>query len=153
MRILDISAGHRAIWLDKDCDLVTFLDRRPEAQAHFFADSRAIPAEVGTDFDLIVFDPPHVNMGAKSEMAKRYGHATLAEIRSTIEGSGAETHRVTRPGALMAFKWNDHDLKLDTVLGLMAKYWRPLFGQHLKNRGGAAARSQSFWVMLLRRDL
>jgi hypothetical protein len=28
----------------------------------------------------------------------------------------------------------------------------PLFGHHMRNRGGSAATSQSYWVMLLRRD-
>jgi hypothetical protein len=153
LKILDMSAGNRAIWIEKDCELVTFLDCRPEAKADFICDTRSIPDEVGKDFDLIVFDPPHVNFGKNAKFSKAYGHHTTEEIRDIVKGSGREAHRVSRRDALMAFKWNDHDQRLDKVLALMNDYWRPLFGHHLKNRGGSDAKSQSFWVMLLRRDI
>lgn len=152
MKILDMSAGNRAVWIDKDCELATFLDCRETAKADFFCDSRDIPQEVGTDFDLIVFDPPHVNFGRNGLMSEKYGHHTTEEIRDIIRQSAREAHRVSRPEALMAFKWNDHDQKLDRVLGMMDEYWRPLFGHHMKNRGGADAKSQTYWVMLLRRE-
>lgn len=152
MKILDLSAGGRAMWFDKSNPLVTFLDRRAEMNPTVVCDTRSIPEEVGTGFDLIVFDPPHENVGAKSDMAKRYGHSTRSDIVDTIRGSGKEAHRVSKSGALMAFKWNDHAFKLDRVLELLSPHWTPLFGTHLKNRGGSAAKSQSFWVLLLRKD-
>lgn len=40
VKILDMSAGGRAIWLEKDCDLVTFLDRREETKPTFVCDTR-----------------------------------------------------------------------------------------------------------------
>lgn len=153
MKILDLSAGNRAIWIDKNNPLCTFLDKRPEVNPTFVCDTKNIPQEVGEGFDLVVFDPPHENVGANSNMAKFYGHSTRAEIVETIIGSGKEAHRVTRQNALMAFKWNDHAYKLDKVLELLKPYWDPLFGHHLKNRGGADAKTQSFWVMLKRNDL
>lgn len=152
MRILDMSAGHRAIWFDKNNPLVTFLDKRPEVKPTWVCDTTAIPLEVGRNFDLVVFDPPHENVGANSNMSKYYGHSTRSEIIETIRESGREAHRLTKQGALMAFKWNDHAYSLDKVLGLMSDYWVPLFGHHLKNRGGADAKTQSFWVLLLRLD-
>lgn len=148
-----MSAGGRAIWLKKDYDFVTFLDRRPEMNPDIVCDTRNLPEEVGSDYDLVVFDPPHINVGKNSNMAKYYGHHTTAEIRDIVEGSAREAHRVTRENALMAFKWNDHDLKLDRMLDLMAPFWMPLFGHHMRNRGGAAAMSQTYWVMLLRREV
>lgn len=151
MKILDLSAGNRAIWINKDLDFVTFLDKRPEAKADHYCDTRAIPDEVGKDYDLVVFDPPHVNSGKNGNMTKLYGHFTAAEIRDIVAGTASEAHRITKSNALMAFKWNDHDQKLDKMLALMDAYWIPLFGHHMRNRGGVAARSQSFWVMLLRR--
>lgn len=153
MRILDMSAGNRAMWFDMQNPMVTFLDKRPCRKPTFVCDTRDIPPEVGKDYDLVVFDPPHENVGANSNMAKRYGHSTRSEIIETIKGSGREAHRVTKPGALMAFKWNDHAFKLDKVLDLMGQYWEPLFGSHMKNRGGTDAKSQSFWILLKRRDL
>lgn len=151
-KVLDLSAGQRAIWIEKDLDFVTFLDRRAETNPDFVCDTRSIPSEVGSDFDLIVFDPPHANFGKNGYMTKRYGHSTAAEIRDLIFKTAFEAHRVTRENALMAFKWNDHDIKLDEVLGLMGHSWQPLFGHHMRNRGGKAAMSQTYWVMLLRRS-
>lgn len=152
MRILDLSAGNRAMWFDKENPLVTFLDKRAEVEPCFVCDTTAIPPEVGDGYDLVVFDPPHENTGAKGEMTKRYGHSTRLQIINTIEGSGRESHRVSRAGALMAFKWNDHAFTLDMVLDIMRPYWQPLFGSHMRNRGGPAATTQSFWVLLKRVD-
>ena len=151
MKILDLSAGNRAMWFDKKNPMATFLDKRESVNPTFVCDTTSIPEEVGSDFDLVVFDPPHENVGANGHMAKRYGHSTRAQIKETIEGSGREAHRVTKDSALMAFKWNDHAFTLDMVLELLWPYWEPLFGSHMRNRGGPAAKTQSFWVMLRRK--
>lgn len=152
MKILDLSAGNRAIWIQKELDFVTFLDKRESTDPTHVCDTRAIPDIVGKNFDLIVFDPPHLNFGKNSNMSKSYGHHTTEEIKEIIVGSAKESHRISREKALMAFKWNDHDIKLDTALELMSPFWMPLFGHHMRNRGGSDAKSQSYWVMLLRRD-
>lgn len=151
MKILDLSAGNRACWFDKNNPLATFIDKRAEVNPTLVADSTCLPESAGSGYDLVVFDPPHENVGANGHMTKRYGHSTRAQIIDTIIGSGNEAHRVTRSNALMAFKWNDHAFDLDKVLSLMPK-WEPLFGHHLRNRGGSEAKTQSFWVMLRRLD-
>lgn len=153
MRILDLSAGNRAMWFNKNDPRCTYLDKREVVNPDFVCDTTDIPQEVGCDYDLVVFDPPHENTGANGHMTKRYGHSTRREIIETIIGSGKEAHRVTKPNALMAFKWNDHAFTLDKVLELLSPYWEPLFGSHMRNRGGMMAKTQSFWVMLLRRDI
>ncbi len=152
MRILDMSAGNRAIWFDKKNPLATFLDKRQEVNPCFCVDTTNIPESVGNDYDLVVFDPPHENVGANGHMSKLYGHSTRVEIIETIKGSGREAHRITKPNALMAFKWNDHAFNLDKVLELLKPYWVPLFGHHMRNRGGPEAKTQSFWVLLLRNE-
>lgn len=151
MKIIDLSCGFRAIWFDKKNPLVTYLDKREECSPDFVCDTTEIPQSIGTDFDLIVFDPPHENVGANSHMATRYGHHTRSEIVRTIIGTAKEAHRISREEALMAFKWNDHAYSLDKALDLMREYWTPLFGHHLRNRGGTQTKTQSFWVMLLRK--
>lgn len=149
MKILDMSAGNRGVWFDKTYRDATFVDIRAVVEPDIVADTRALPTEVGDSYDLIVFDPPHVNFGANAELSKTYGHHTTAEIRDIIAGSAAEAHRVSRPDALMAFKWNDHDQKLDRVLALMAEWWEPLFGHKTSVRTKHS--SQTYWVMLRRR--
>ncbi len=150
LKILDMSAGARAVWFDKSYPDAVYVDIRPQVKPDIVADTRALPAEVGTGFDLVLFDPPHKNFGAGSNMARNYGHHTSAEIRDILKRSAAEAHRVSKPNALMAFKWSSGDFKLQTALNLMTAYWEPLFGHgvnHQQRRGQATS-----WVMLRRRD-
>lgn len=149
MKILDLTAGNRGIWFDKNHPDAMFVDRRAEVAPTLVADSRSLPDEVGRGFDLIVFDPPHVNFGATANMSRDYGHHTTAEIKSLIAGASIEAHRVARPDALMAFKWNDHDIPIATVLSLMTDYWEPLFGHKVAAR--TKHYSSTVWVMLKRR--
>ncbi len=141
------------MWVNKDNPLVTFLDIHPEVKPTFVCDTRNIPAEVGYGFNLIVFDPPHDNFGANSQMSQRYGHHTGPEISDIIKGSAAEAHRIAAPDALMAFKWNDRAKKLETVLDLLAPFWKPLCGQIVGQRPrrlNAEKYSSSYWVLLLK---
>lgn len=149
LRILDMSAGNRAMWFNKDHPLTTYLDRREIVNPTICCDTREMPPEVGEGYGLIVFDPPHVNFGASAVMSQTYGHHTTEEIRDIVRRSAKEAHRVSRQDALMAFKWNDHDQKLEKVLSLMSEYREPLFGQLVAQRTKHAC--GTFWVMLRRR--
>lgn len=148
-RILDLSAGNRAVWFDKRCELATFVDVRPEVAPDIVADSTNLPATIGGGYDLVVFDPPHKNNAATGNMVRSYGHHTAEEITNILVGTAREAHRVTKPGALMAFKWNTHTRKLDSALALLKPYWRPLFGHGVSHQQRT---SQTSWVMLLRCD-
>lgn len=141
MKILDLTAGNRAIWFDKDHPLATYLDKRPEVKPTIVCDTRqGIP---GYGYNLICWDPPHMNCGPNSNMSKVYGYHTTNEILETIQLTGLEVHKVSAPDALMALKWNNHDIKLQRVFDLLP-LWEPLFG-HLTKDG---PRSQTYWTML-----
>ncbi len=146
MRIIDLSAGNRAVWFDKNHPLCTYVDKRPEVEPEIVADTKDLKMFPDATFDLAVFDPPHKNTGPNSIMSKTYGHSTTKEILETIEGTAKEAHRITKQNSLMALKWNNADIKLQRVFDLMPQ-WEPLFG-HLTKDG---PRSQTYWVMLLRR--
>ncbi len=146
MKILDLSAGKRAIWFNKKHPEATYLDLRAEVNPDFVVDTRELPASIGDGFDLVVFDPPHMNCGPNSNMSRVYGYHTTKEILDTIEKTAVEAHRVTRFEALMALKWNDHDIRLQRVLDLMPQ-WEPLFGHLTKDGPG----SKTYWVMLRRK--
>lgn len=148
MKILDLSAGNRAVWFNKNHPLALYLDKRESVKPDIICDTRNLPDSVGKDFDLVVFDPPHKNCGPNSNMSKCYGYHTTSEILDTIEKTASEAHRVTKDNALMALKWGSADIKLKRVLDLMPQ-WEPLFG-HLTKDG---PRSQTYWVMLLRKNL
>jgi len=149
LRILDVSAGNRAIWFDKKYPDTVFVDIRAEVGPDIVADSRQLPAEIGDGFGLVVFDPPHKNNGPNFGMARSYGCFDHDHIRSTIADTAKELHRVCRDDALMAFKWNDHSIKLTKVVGLLAPYWEPLFGHGVSYQQRSSSTS---WVMLRRRD-
>ena len=146
-KILDLTSGYRAIWHNKKHPLATYLDIRPEVNPDFVVNTSNITPEVGTDFDLIVYDPPHMNCGPNSNLSKRYGYFKTHEIKESIHYTNFEAHRVTKKNALMALKWNNHDIKLETVFSILTK-WEPLFGHLTKN----GPRSQTYWTMLLRKD-
>lgn len=148
MKILDLSAGRRGVWIAKDHPGAVFVDIRPEVEPTIVADSRNLPPEIGENYDLVVFDPPHVNFGKNANMSRDYGHHTTAEIRELVRKTAAEAHRVTRPEALMSFKWNDHDQPLARMLALMAPWWEPLFGHIVAQRAKHVCMTQ--WVMLKR---
>ena len=149
MRILDLTAGNRAIWYKKQHPDCTYLDKRESVNPDIVCDIRNIPGQVGSGFDLIVFDPPHLNFGINSNMSKCYGHHTTAEILDTIKGASIEAHRISKPDALMAFKWNNHDIRLERCFELMP-HWEPLFGHLTKD--GPHSSSQTYWVMMKRRN-
>lgn len=145
MRILDLTAGNRAIWFNKNHPLAMYLDKRADVNPTIVTDTTSLPDSVGSGYDLVVYDPPHMNCGPNSNMSKVYGYHTTEEILRDISGSGKEAHRVTKTNALMALKWNTHDIKLKRVFDLLPN-WEPLFG-HLTKDG---PRSQTYWVMLRR---
>lgn len=148
MKILDMSAGWRYIWHDPNNPLVTFLDRRAEVKPTFVCDTRRIPEEVGKDFDLVVFDPPHENTGKSGPYVRTYGHSTTEDIRTTVRLSASEAWRVTKPNALMALKWNDCKWPLEKVLPML-EGWAPLFAHGLRLPG--RHHTQTYWALLLRK--
>jgi 23S rRNA G2069 N7-methylase RlmK/C1962 C5-methylase RlmI len=145
VKILDLTAGRRAVWFNKNHPLATYVDRRAEVVPTHVADSTNLPPQVGKDFDLVIFDPPHLNCGPNSNMSRVYGYHTTKQILDLVAGVNREAHRVTKPRALMAMKWNTHDIRLQRVFDLMP-LWEPLVG-HLTKDGPS---SQTYWVLLLR---
>jgi hypothetical protein len=148
MRLVDLSAGTRSIWFNKNHPDAVYIDIRPEVNPTLIVDSRktGLPS---ANFGLVVFDPPHANFSKNGNMSKNYGHHTAAQIKEIIKGTAREAHRITYSNALMAFKWNDHDLKLESALKLLEPYWEPLFGQKTSIRTLRA--STTYWVMLKRK--
>ena len=48
MKILDLSAGNRAVWFDKNYPGATYVDIRPDVNPSVVADSRALGEAVGS---------------------------------------------------------------------------------------------------------
>lgn len=144
MKILDLTSGNRAIWVNKQHPLAVYLDRRKKVAPDFVIDTRKkIPKHIGYGFDLVVFDPPHMNCGKNSNMSRVYGHHTTGYIRDYIRKTAIQVHKITKKNALMALKWNTHDIKLSYVFLLMPQ-WEPLFG-HITKDGPGSKITTTLW--------
>lgn len=150
MKILDVSAGERHVWFNKQHPETTFLDIRPEVGPDVVGDSRDLGRFGSEWFDLVVFDPPHGSIGPNGAMGKRYGSFKIDYIRELVKQSDAELARVLKPDGLMSFKWNDRQIRLPIVLSWLPSFL-PLFGHHVDAR--QARPSTTYWVMLRKRTI
>lgn len=152
MKILDATGGNRGIWFDKTHPGVTWIDIRKDMHpGTLLMDCRKTSFREG-EFDLIVFDPPHMAIGPKAQMAERYGSFSTAYIRELCALAFREFHRILRPDGLLAFKWASHDTSLERVLG-MASGFDPLVGTTTASRRvklGNGHDSDTSWVLLRR---
>ena len=155
MKILDLSAGNRAVWFEKNHPDCIYVDLREQVRPTIVCDTRRLPFADGT-FDLVVFDPPHTNFGKNGLMSATYGWHTMPEIRDIIAGTAKEAHRVSKTEALMAFKWSNRDMRLGPILALMQDHWQVLFGHSVAARPrkfNSEHISETFWSMLLRNSV
>lgn len=114
-RILDVTCGDRTIWFQKNEPHTTYCDiRREEWEGDFgkqgrpkhrhlvidpdiLCDFTALPFDDGT-FDLVVFDPPHVeNLPESSWLRKSYGTLTKGWQKMLHDGF-TECMRVLNEG-------------------------------------------------------
>jgi SAM-dependent methyltransferase len=150
MKILDATAGPRGIWFDKEYPDATYIDVRTEPgvthPGNEAQDCRHTRFADG-EFDLVIFDPPHMAIGPKAEMAKRYGSFSTAYIRELVADAFREFHRVLRPDGLVAFKWNDHDTPMSKLLPTIHGF-DPLVGVRIAQR--LHHQSETSWVLLRR---
>jgi len=135
-KILDPCCGSRMFWFNKKNKEVIFGDNREldttlcdgrklEIKPDVLMDFRNIPY-FDNFFDLVVFDPPHMNsLGKNSWMAKKYG--VLGETwRDDLRKGFSECFRVLKENGVLIFKWNESDIKVKEVMELID--YKPLFG-------------------------
>lgn len=70
------------------------------------------------------------------EIAERLLKRARIDITVFRDEYGLHRARVTKQNALMALKWNNHDIKLQRVFDLMPQ-WEPLFGHLTKDGPGS----------------
>ncbi|MBF6555544.1 MAG: SAM-dependent methyltransferase [Acidimicrobiales bacterium] len=147
MKILDATAGNRGIWFDKDYPDATFIDIRKETHpGNLMVDARHTDF-ASSSFDLVVFDPPHMAIGPRAQMAQRYGSFPTAYIREFVVDAFREFRRILKHDGLVAFKWNDHDTALRSVLAPVTGF-EPLVGVRVAQR--LHHKSETSWVLLRR---
>ena len=147
--ILDACCGSRMFWFDKNNPDVVFMDNRELEDVlcdgrkliikpDVLADFRNLPFP-DKSFKLVVFDPPHlIKAGKDSWLAKKYG--VLQETwKDDIKQGFDECMRVLDDYGVLVFKWNEDQISLHTILGIVE--YRPLFG----NRN-----SRTHWVTFMK---
>lgn len=158
IKILDACCGSRMMWFDKDNPLVDFIDIRSEEytvndsskkagtrkvtiKPDIVADFRNMPF-ADNSYNLVAFDPPHIKrIGDNAWMARKYGK--LGENwKEDIRKGFDECMRVLKPGGVLVFKWNEHDIKTADVLSLIP--YKPLFG-HTTGR-----QAKTIWITFIK---
>lgn len=149
MRILDATAGYRSMWFNKQNPLTTYIDIRPEVKPDHVMDSRQTTFP-DREFDLILFDPPHVSYSKENKgiFAKKYGTFSAQEIRITIKEAFIEFYRILKDNGFVIFKWNTHSQKLEKILSLINGF-EALFGQITAYKTKHS--SQTYWVCLIKK--
>lgn len=137
MKILDVACGSKMFYFQKDHPNVTFMDIREHYEEldsghkinvapDIVGDFRDIPFK-DKEFDLVVFDPPHlIRAGDNSWMAKKYGKLERETWPQDIKQGFDECMRVLKPTGTLIFKWNEEQIKLREILDVVGK--EPLFG-------------------------
>lgn len=142
-KILDVCCGSKMFWFDKNHPDVLYTDIREEnhklcdgrsleVKPDMIADFRSLPFDDAT-FNLVVFDPPHIdNLGKNSWMAKKYGRL-LPSWRDDIRAGFDECMRVLKIDGVLIFKWNESRIKTKDILAIISE--KPLFGHTSGNNG------------------
>ncbi len=156
--ILDACCGGKMFYFDKNDPRVLFQDIRCEETT--LCDGRTFtvkPDVVGdftsmdfpdNTFSMVVFDPPHLRWWGKNPEKKPTGfqqtkYGTLrADWKDTLAKGFAECFRVLRPGGFLIFKWNEHDIKVSTILKLTAQ--KPIFGHK------SGKRANTHWICFMK---
>lgn len=139
-RILDACCGSRMFWYDRENKHTIYQDNRElnttlcdgrklEIKPDTFGDFRKMDYADNT-FDLVVFDPPHLNKAGKNSwLAQKYG--VLADNwQEDIKAGFEECFRVLRPFGTLVFKWNEVQIPFSEVVKLAPE--EPLFGDKRK---------------------
>lgn len=134
--VLDMTAGGRMMWQDKNNELALFVDKREETLEMMdrgnvrvyevkpdvladWSDIDGLPFESGS-FHQIIFDPPHLlRAGKESWLRKKYGVLDKVTWKRDLERGFSEAARLLADNGTLIFKWNSDQIKLSEVLPLM----------------------------------
>lgn len=148
--ILDACCGSKMFWFNKEHPNTVYMDNRTldtelcdgrmlKISPDIVADFRNIPFPDGK-FKLVVFDPPHlVRAGEKSWLRLKYGCLGKDTWKDDIKRGFSECMRVLENNGILVFKWNEEQIKLKELLGVLDA--KPLFGDK---------RSKTHWMIFMK---
>ena len=150
--ILDVTCGSKMMWFQKNNIHTVYADKRRlfeilcdgrtlEISPDIECDFTCLPFE-NEKFNLIVFDPPHLEkLGKNSWLAKKYGKLEI-NWRNELKKGFDECYRVLKPNGVLIFKWNENQIKVSEILKIIQI--EPLFG-HPSGRNG-----QTIWMTFMK---
>lgn len=149
--VLDMTAGSRMMWFDKQNNRAMFVDKRQlheklssghviDVDPDVLADwTLGLPFDNET-FNLVLFDPPHlIHAGDNSWLAKKYGTLNADNWQEIIKLGFDEGMRVLKQKGTLVFKWNDSQIQLREILDVIGV--EPLFGQK---------RQKTHWLVFMK---
>jgi SAM-dependent methyltransferase len=147
--ILDMTAGYRSMWLQKEAENTIFVDIRREVKPTIVADSKLLPLRDGI-FGLVVFDPPYKYFSTASRLAQIFGNFRMQDVIKLEREGTEEAARVLQPEGLLLFKWGGSGRTTKSCLKLFSSHFQPLIAHHLISRSKFGPRVD--YVILLKVD-
>ena len=153
--ILDVACGGRMFYFDKSDSRVLFCDKRKietrlcdgreyKVNPDILADFTNLPF-ADNSFKLVVFDPPHLEHNADTEVTGwqqiKYG-ALQGDWKTELKKGFAECFRVLEPYGVLIFKWNETDILVSDILKLTEQ--KPIFGHK------SGKRSNTHWICFMK---
>lgn len=154
--ILDACCGGRMFWFDKKHPNTLYVDQRimPPKKVGSGKDqrTRSCLPDIQMDFrkldlpdnqfNLVVFDPPHLFLGENSYLAQSYGRLYKETWRDDISKGFAECFRVLKDRGVLIFKWHESDILTKEILKLTE--YQPLFG-HISGKS-----QKTHWITFMK---
>jgi hypothetical protein len=144
-KVFDACCGSKMFYFDKEDERVLFNDRHPRKAV--LCDGRIFECVPDTEddfknlpykdnhFDLVIFDPPHIQQAGKSYMAIKYGTCSRDDVIAGFK----ECWRIT--AGTLIFKWNDTGEKVNDLINAFGV--QPLAGQ----RRAGSGKTNTIWLV------
>ena len=151
--ILDVTAGRRMMWKNKQHPNCIYLDEREEVNPDIIGDFRDLSQFKDETFNLVVFDPPHEirnkPSNSKASFIRDFGYLKPETWHNDVRRGLTECWRVLKPRGILIFKWNTLRKKLKEIEPLFPT--KPLFSQTTKgNKIGRKDDTQTCWYCFMK---
>jgi hypothetical protein len=151
MTILDISAGNRYMWKNKNPPNTIFLDKRgPELNIppDIIASWTHLPIRDNC-IKLVIWDPPHlIHKDTGITLFKKYGqYNRKRDLVLSILYGAKETRRISKR---LCFKWNEQNYPLYKIRALLIP-WKQIHTTKPKHRAQRRRRIHPLttWITLI----
>ena len=152
--MLDVTAGNRMLWPNKNPPNTIFLDKETQLKVppDIFASWFRLPFRHDV-IDCIMFDPPHaigfsktsIHSNPKAIKGSWWGYfSSRADMIRSLVKAQKEFAKISKR---LLLKWNDSTVSLWNILPLF-NCWHEI-NRWEKKSGSNVSRSQTFWVTFI----